>query len=225
MSSRFAFLGGVVLASVVSLASVTAEAHVTTNMLVVKDARGNPVRSTSGLCVITRWEGVDSTCEGVRREIAIEDRTVYFAFNDSTLTDEAKTKLDSLLRILKSDRQIQSVSIVGYADRIGSVEYNDKLSRKRAMTVKDYLASQGYLNSTVTKTRWVGKSKPSANCSNKDGRSQLIECLSPDRKVEVQINYVKVKKFHKIPGAAKAAPAPAKAKVKVMKAPAPAKSK
>jgi OOP family OmpA-OmpF porin len=190
MSSRYSFIGGLVIASVISLASA-AEAHVTPNMIAVKDNRGQAVRTREGLCVITRWEGFDASCDAVRRVIALEDRTVYFEFNDSTLTPEARGKLDSLVTILKSDKEIQSVSIVGYADRIGSRAYNEKLSRKRAVSVKEYLASQGYLNASVTKVRWVGKSKPSADCTGKLGRQELIACLSPDRKVEVEVNYVK----------------------------------
>ena len=215
MSSRFALLGGALLAVFV-LSAGTAAAHVSSDRLVVRDVRGNPVRSTSGLCVITRWQG-EYGCGAMRRVIALEDRTVYFHFNDSSLTEEAKAKLDSLVAILKSDKEIKSVSIVGYADRIGSVEYNQRLSRKRAMTVKDYLASQGYLNAGVTKTRWVGKSRPTANCSNKLSRNDLIACLAPDRKVEVEINYVKGKKMVIDKGMPMH-----KAKVKKVKAAAPA---
>lgn len=209
MKSRFAVLGGLVLASVITLSGVPAEAH-TAGYNIVKDSRGNAVRTTNGHCVLTQWQGGD-TCDG-RREIAIEDRTVYFNFNDSTLTEEATAKLDSLLEILKSDSEIKSVSIVGYADRIGSVAYNDKLSRKRALTVKDYLAKNGYTNASVTKTRWVGKSKPSVTC--KGGKSgEVISCLAPDRKVEIEVNYV---------GAKKPAAAVKKAVKKAKKAAAPA---
>lgn len=197
MLSRYAFIGGLVIASVISLSSVAAQAHVTPNVLVVRDARGNAVHSTNGNCVITRWAGNDGVCEGVRREIALADRTVYFEFNDSSLTEAARAKLDSLLPILKSDKEIQSVSIVGYADRVGSKKYNEALSKKRALSVKDYLASNGYLNASVTKTRWVGKSKPTAQCSSKLAHNELVACLSPDRKVEVEVNYIKAKKFRK----------------------------
>ncbi len=197
MLSRYAFIGGLVIASVISLTSVAADAHVTQNVLVVRDARGQAVRSTNGNCVVTRWQGNDGVCEGVRREIALEDRTVYFNFNDSSLTEAARAKLDSLLTILKSDKEIQSVSIVGYADRVGSQSYNQALSKKRALSVKDYLAANGYSNASVTKTRWVGKTKPSAQCNGKMDHNELVACLSPDRKVEVEVNYIKAKKFRK----------------------------
>jgi outer membrane protein OmpA-like peptidoglycan-associated protein len=197
MLSRYAFIGGLVIASVISLSSVAADAHVTPNVLAVRDNRGQAVHSTNGNCVITRWEGNDGLCQYVRREIALEDRTVYFNFNDSTLTETARVKLDSLLTILKSDKEIQSVSIVGYADRIGSQSYNQALSRKRAVSVKDYLAANGYSNASVTKTRWVGKTKSKTQCSGKLDHNDLVACLSPDRKVEVEVNYVKIKKVHK----------------------------
>lgn len=192
MLSRFALLGGLVIASVVTLSTVSAEAH-TTGFMYVKDARGNIVHSTNGNCVLTHWEGNNGNCDGEVKEITLEERTVYFNFNDTTLTDEDKSKLDSLAEILKSRSEIKSISIVGYADRVGSVAYNEKLSKKRALTVKDYLAAQGYLNANVTKTRWVGKSKPTAACAGKLKKPDLIACLAPDRKVEIEVNYVGAK--------------------------------
>jgi outer membrane protein OmpA-like peptidoglycan-associated protein len=197
MLSRYAFLGGLVIASVISLTSPVAEAHSTSNVLAVRDSRGQAVRSSNGNCVITRWEGNDGVCEGTSTQIALEDRTVYFDFNDSSLTEAARGKLDSLLPILKSNADIQNVSIVGYADRVGSHSYNQALSKKRAMNVKQYLATNGYNNASVTKTRWVGKSKASANCAAKLGHNALVSCLSPDRKVEVEVNYKKTKKVRK----------------------------
>lgn len=221
MLSRRAVLGGLVFAAALTVSPV-AQAHNSSDQLkALHDTRGHVVRSTSGLCVLLKNQPGNSMaeCNGKRREIALEDRTVYFNFNDSSLTPEAKDKLDSLMGILRNEKDVKSLSIVGYADRIGSVSYNQALSRKRAMTVRDYLVAQGFNNVEVTKTRWVGKSKPTAQCAGTKKNNDLISCLAPDRKVVVEVNYVKtvvndgmkpMKKHHKAKKAVvKAAPAPA----------------
>jgi outer membrane protein OmpA-like peptidoglycan-associated protein len=121
--------------------------------------------------------------------IATEDRTVYFGFNRRNLTQSSQTKLNSLAYQLNSATDITGARIVGYADRIGSVRYNEALSRQRAETVRTYLINHGLAKPSTTETRWVGKSEPSTHCSKYLPRAQLIQCLQPDRKVQVDIEY------------------------------------
>jgi outer membrane protein OmpA-like peptidoglycan-associated protein len=192
MQSRHV-LSGIVLAAAIILSGLPAFAHSTADVFApVRDARGLPVRSMlSGQCVLTSWPGPDGRCLGLRREIALEDRTVYFEFNKSNLTAEATAKLDSLMGILRDTPDVQSLSIVGYADRIGSVAYNEQLSKKRAISVRDYLTSQGFKNVSVARVRWFGEQHPATKCPNGLARPELIECLQPDRRVEVEVNYVR----------------------------------
>jgi hypothetical protein len=79
MKSRH-LLSGVVFAAVLALFGLPASAHNNSDVFAaVHDVRGAPVRSMlSGQCVLTRWPGSDAECLGMRREIALEDRTVYF---------------------------------------------------------------------------------------------------------------------------------------------------
>jgi outer membrane protein OmpA-like peptidoglycan-associated protein len=167
---------------------------------VVRDMEGQIVRSSNGNCVRTQWEACCDACAPQRaaqwRErrttdvLTREERTVYFKFNRANLTPEAKQRLDTLADALKSDLSVKEAKIIGYADRIGSVAYNERLSQKRAQTVSAYLIAQGYTNARVTETRWVGKSEPSTNCPATEARPQLIECLQNDRRVEVEIEYL-----------------------------------
>lgn len=165
---------------------------------VVRDTEGQIVHSTDGNCVRTTWMTDQDLCgprcakqwHGTRVALTQEERTVYFAFNRATLSPEAKERLDTLAEVLKSDQSVKEAKVVGYADRIGSVSYNDRLSQKRAEAVRDYLITRGYTNARVTETRWVGKSKPSTNCPATEKRPQLIECLQRDRRVEVEIEYL-----------------------------------
>jgi len=124
-----------------------------------------------------------------RTVVGKEDRTVYFGFNKANLTADSRDRLNSLANRLMSADDVTGAKIVGYADRIGSVSYNQALSERRAEHVRDYLINRGFVKPSVTETRWVGKSEPSTSCSKYLPRAQLIRCLQPDRKVEVDINY------------------------------------
>jgi len=128
--------------------------------------------------------------------VAREERTIYFRFNQSQLPQndklpsDAKQQLDDLAALLGYSGRVQGARIIGYADRIGDARYNEQLSRKRAESVKDYLVAKGVLNARVADTRWAGPASPTTECSDSSARSELIECLQQDRRVEIEVDYI-----------------------------------
>ncbi len=178
-------------------------AHAETDQDVVRS--GNSARTVVNSfnnCVRTKWMSAGDPCappappapkpvvQQTHVVIAQEERTIYFDFNKALLTDEAKRKLESLAVKLKSDRQVKQARIVGYADRIGRADYNEKLSRKRAENVRDYLIERGFINIQVAETRWLGDTAPSTHCAENLPHAELVTCLQQDRKVEVEIDYL-----------------------------------
>jgi len=110
-----------------------------------------------------------------------------FAFNKAALTPAAKSKLDS--DVVAKIRQISSIKFInvnGHTDRLGSAQYNQKLSEKRADAVKAYLVSKGVDGSKI-ETYGFGKTQPVKSCPDQKSRKALIECLAPNRRVEVEI--------------------------------------
>lgn len=75
--------------------------------------------------------------------------TVYFDFDRSYLKDRGIEQLDSIYNILMED-STATVQISGYTDGLGSVEYNKKLSDKRAKTCADYLMQRGIDAARIT---------------------------------------------------------------------------
>ena len=70
--------------------------------------------------------------------------TELFEFNKAVLTKEARVKLDSEVVAKLGDlREVKYIIVNGHADRLGSSEYNQKLSEKRADAVRAYLGTQG----------------------------------------------------------------------------------
>lgn len=157
---------------------------------VVRDTGGKVVHSTNGNCVITRWENAVNECTGhgdIRSRLTIEQRTVYFDFNKSTLNAKEKKKLDEVSQIILDSHEVESVDIVGYADMIGKASYNKRLSTKRAQTVKSYLATKGLKTRNVN-VRGLGESHSVTHCDEKLARADLINCLAADRRVEIELN-------------------------------------
>jgi len=86
--------------------------------------------------------------EPVAKEVEIEktgpDRmvTVYFGFNEATLTDETRTGLNNNAEYLRN-HEGQRIQIEGHCDSRGSTEYNLALGERRAMAVRKYLVKLG----------------------------------------------------------------------------------
>ena len=67
---------------------------------------------------------------------------VYFNYDESSLSDDARQQLTRTAALLETVPQLQ-VTIEGHSDSRGTNEYNLALGQRRADTVRDYLASLG----------------------------------------------------------------------------------
>jgi outer membrane protein OmpA-like peptidoglycan-associated protein len=95
---------------------------------------------------------------------------VNFEFDSATLTDEAVEILGKALTALQ-DHPEAKVKIVGHTDNIGSKKYNDRLSLRRANSVKSWLVSKGISATRIT-TAGVGFSEPIATNDTPEGRAE-----------------------------------------------------
>jgi OmpA-OmpF porin, OOP family len=75
--------------------------------------------------------------------------TVYFDFDKSQLKDRGVQQLDSIHNVLV-EAPTAIIQISGYTDGLGSVEYNKKLSDKRAKACADYLIAKGIDSSRIS---------------------------------------------------------------------------
>lgn len=106
----------------------------------------------------------------------------FFDFDSATLKPEGMATLDDLAERLAVTRY-DTLTIVRHADRVGSVEYNQGLSERRAGAMRDYLVAHGIDGQKIAASG-VGKSQPTAACPNLSG-TRLIDCLQPDRDAEL----------------------------------------
>jgi OmpA-OmpF porin, OOP family len=103
---------------------------------------------------------------------------VLFDFDRSVVKPEGKSKLDDLAGKIR-DINLEVVIAIGHADSIGSDAYNQKLSVRRAESVKAYLVSKGIEPNRVY-TEGKGEKQPVADNKTKEGRAK-------NRRVEIEV--------------------------------------
>ena len=98
-----------------------------------------------------------------------------------------RTKIDSdVLPKLKDFAEIRYINVNGHSDLLGSPTYNQALSEKRAAAVRDYLVAQGVSGDKI-EVYGFGKTLPIKSCRGEKGRRALIECLAPNRRVQIEV--------------------------------------
>lgn len=112
-----------------------------------------------------------------------------FEFDKAVITPAGTQALDDFVAQVKGV-QLEVVLARGHADRIGSDAYNQTLSEKRANAVKDFLVSRG-IDANRVYVEGKGESEPkTTDCTKlgaENGRNRkLVECLAPDRRVELE---------------------------------------
>ena len=210
-TARFSLLLGSLLLSATALAqSANTTAYVV-------DTRGNVAKSGFGLCWRTGyWTPAMAIAECdadlVKKEPAPQPKAVaappppppaappkpaaekvtlaadtLFEFDKAVLLPEGKTKLDGLAAKIK-ELKLEVIIAVGHADRFGSDKYNQKLSEKRAESVKAYLVGKGIEPNRVY-TEGKGKKQPVTKAGQCNGpkSKKVIACLQPDRRVEIEV--------------------------------------
>ena len=113
-----------------------------------------------------------------------------FIFDKSDAADikpDGREQLAALAKkIAAAGPGVASIRVVGYTDRIGSDAYNDALSKRRAETVMSYLEEHGVAADKIS-AEGRGKADPVVECTQSK-RVELIDCLSPNRRVEVKVD-------------------------------------
>jgi len=114
-----------------------------------------------------------------------------FAFDKSKLSSEGEARLTDFADKLKA-LNLEAVVAVGHTDRIGTAAYNQKLSERRAQSVKDFLIGKGVPAERVfIEGRGEGDPVTGTDCKagkggENAGNKKLVDCLAPDRRVVIE---------------------------------------
>ena len=166
---------------------------------VVRSGNGNCIRTGSWTrekatqeCDPDIWAEMNPPVEVA----AVEPRTVtvqktydaeaLFGFDKDQLTDEAKGTLQGLINEIE-DTNVIGVQVIGHTDRIGSDDWNQPLSERRAAAVATYLQEQtDTVPDAEITMKGVGSAEPVVACEGLRG-DPLVECLKPNRRVVVEV--------------------------------------
>jgi OOP family OmpA-OmpF porin len=113
----------------------------------------------------------------VAAAIQPETYVAYFDFNKSNINPEAAQVLDKVIAAAKKSGSA-SVSVTGYADRVGSEDYNLKLSLRRADSARDYLIKGGIPADQIT-VSGRGEADPAVPTADnvKEPRNRRVEII------------------------------------------------
>ncbi|WP_134089587.1 OmpA family protein [Olivibacter sp. XZL3] len=125
-------------------------------------------RTVDGAEVVKAGEGI----------IVKFDSGILFGFDQTALKPEAQTNIKNLVKSL-NDNPDTDILVIGHTDNKGTAEYNQGLSERRAVAVKNYAVAQGLAASRV-RTEGKSFSEPIADNDTEAGRAQ-------NRRVEIVI--------------------------------------
>lgn len=160
---------------------------------------GHYITDSSGNCVRTgSWTAEDKTVDCGAEPVKAEappappppaaptyeklsvSASALFDFDSAVLKPEGKQALDAVGdKIRSKGASVVDVDVIGHTDSIGSEEYNQQLSLRRATSVKDYIVSKG-VDAGIIDVSGMGESQPVADNSTAEGRAQ-------NRRVDVNI--------------------------------------
>lgn len=157
----------------------------------VRDSNQAIVVDKNNNCVRTKWEVSADPCHNdpIKAIMMMEERKIYFDFDSAELNHSEQEKLAAVAEALKH-YNLSAVKVVGYADRIGKSDYNHNLSHKRSNAVVEHLNKLLQLNSSIVEVRGMGASDQVAGCNGIKPRAALLECLAPNRRVELEVDYI-----------------------------------
>lgn len=176
-------LAAAVFATLPSIASATE--HYTKS--IVLDARGNAVTTKDGTCVVHNFpETEGNICNGkgvVDAKSSVDElsipNVVYFDFDKSTLNAKGQQVVSEVAKGLK-ELSSYKVKLSGNTDTVASGAYNQKLSERRAASVKGALIAAGV---DATKITTVGNGETKNAVPTKDSVPEAL-----NRRVEIEVS-------------------------------------
>lgn len=109
-----------------------------------------------------------------------------FDFDKSVLKPGGKKSLDQFTNDL-AGVSYTNIAVTGHTDRLGKTAYNQKLSDRRANTVRQQLVDNGVPANRIT-ANGMGESQPVTKDCKGSISKKLIACLQPDRRVEITVD-------------------------------------
>lgn len=124
--------------------------------------------------------GCPEISQTVKNDLVDIATKIYFETASDVIKGESNVSLDKLVGYLKVFKEVK-VSVEGHTDNVGESAYNLDLSKRRAISVKNYLIAKGVSAARIS-SEGYGDSKPVANNETEEGKAK-------NRRVELKFFY------------------------------------
>jgi outer membrane protein OmpA-like peptidoglycan-associated protein len=116
--------------------------------------------------------------------LILPDSTFRFAFDSAELTQKNRELLSRIAGILLVSKGY-GLAVYGYTDDVGSAEYNQALSERRAKAVDEYLVKSG-VPAEIVSTKGYGETSPiiKANTSEARAKNRRVEIAITDSRIK-----------------------------------------
>jgi outer membrane protein OmpA-like peptidoglycan-associated protein len=118
-------------------------------------------------------------------DFSVELESVYFSFNKYDIRKDQRKKMDANIALIKSNPNI-IIKIIGHTDKVGSKDYNTKLSQKRAKSTVKYLTNKGVSINQIVAVLSSGEDEAGIRFKNEDG-SDDVEKMEVSRRVDFYV--------------------------------------
>lgn len=114
------------------------------------------------------------------------DGATLFGSAEDVLTPGGKKALDKVIGD-NPNLVLSRIKVSGHTDNMGKPDDNRKLSLRRAEAVRKYLIAKD--TNFRIEVAGLGETQPLVKCDEKKPRAELIRCLAPNRRVEIEKLY------------------------------------
>jgi outer membrane protein OmpA-like peptidoglycan-associated protein len=160
------------IAEVDSKADSAAQAAQQANNAAAQASSAAGVAQSAANAAGSKADAVDKASKKLVYEVVLSEDEGNFKFAKAVLPDEAKAKLDDMIKQIKADPKGAYFEIEGHTDNVGDAKVNERIGLERAETVKRYLYEQHQIPLHKMSVISYGEDKPIAPNKSRDGRAQ-----------------------------------------------------
>jgi outer membrane protein OmpA-like peptidoglycan-associated protein len=181
-------LTGILAVSFLSLAAPAIAGQISREQIVNALTAWPNIPRLSGTPPLTRSLTVDDGYTvATTRPMPSIDLDVYFNFNSAAIRSEAQPQLRELGAALTDPRlKGATISIGGHTDAVGGYAFNQKLSERRAIAIKQYLVDNFQLPPANLRAVGYGKQRPKNKMDPYAPENRRVEIENLDPRVQAQ---------------------------------------
>jgi outer membrane protein OmpA-like peptidoglycan-associated protein len=107
---------------------------------------------------------------------------------ESDLLPQGRQRIEALIEEIRRDvARVDSITITGHTDWIGTASSNDVLSLQRAQTVRNMFVRSAGVEPSLIQAVGAGENYPVVQCEGTRVTPALVSCLQPNRRVEIAV--------------------------------------